>query len=128
MTTQTSVTEQHLTANRDHIAWLNDCTRWRSDHRRTLATLAKVEAAIFEQEAALETHAAEIHAHQMHLHEYMIAEYPEGTRDKEELEADHAAFAEKHEHARQAHQRLSKHHLNIVEETEKLLRLCESAM
>jgi hypothetical protein len=128
MTTQTKRTEEQMSANRDHIAWLKECTQWRSEHRQALAMLAKVQAAIFEQEAALETHAAQIRAHQMHLQEYTLAEYAEGTLDKEELEATHAEFAQKHVTSREVHERLRKHHLNIVDEVGKLLKRCGAAM
>jgi len=63
MVTQPAMTVEHS----DHGEWLEDCVRWRSQHRTTLATLAKAEAAILEQEAGLVRHAAELQSHEMHL-------------------------------------------------------------
>ncbi len=52
MTTRPKMTKEDEVAHREHMAWLDDCGRWRSEHRQTLATLAKVQAAIMQQEAA----------------------------------------------------------------------------
>ena len=52
MTTQPKMTSQDEAAHREHVAWLAECGRWRSGHRQTLAMLAKVQAAVMEQEAA----------------------------------------------------------------------------
>ena len=72
MTSPTKLTVEDKAAHRDHVAWLDDCGRWRSEHRQTLAALAKVQASIMEQEAALESHAANVQTHEMHLQKYSL--------------------------------------------------------
>ena len=64
----------------------------------------------------------------MHLQRYSLTEYEPEDRDYEFLEQEHGDFVRRHERARDAHARMKKHHLCILEETEKLLKLCESAM
>jgi hypothetical protein len=122
------MTEADRKAHREHMAWLDDCGRWRAEHRQTLAMLAKVQATIMEQEAGLETHAAQISAHDMHLQKYSLTAYEPGAPDYEFLDEEHARYADRHERAREAHERLKKHHVSILEEVKKLLGLCEAAM
>jgi hypothetical protein len=110
------------------MAWLNDCGRWRSEHRRTLATLARVEASIMEQEAALESHVALIRSHDMHLQQYGLTESRPGEPEYEVLDREDVKFHQKHPSVREAHERLKKHHISILSEVEQLLKMCESAM
>lgn len=128
MTTPSPLSEKNKAANHEHIDWLEDYSRWRSDHRQALAMLAKVAASVLEQEAALESHMAHVRLHEMHLQKYKLAEYVDGTPDYEQLEEEHSDWKQKHDLARQVHKRISKHHVNIADDVEKLLRLCESGM
>ena len=128
MTTPPIMTDKDRADHREHTAWLADCGHWRSEHRQTLATLAKVQANILEQESALESHAALVQSHEMHLQKYRLTGYEPGDADYELLEEEHADFLQTHEAAKAAHERLKKHHVSILGEVEKLLTLCESAM
>jgi hypothetical protein len=128
MTNPPIMTDKDREAHREHVAWLGDCGRWRSEHRQTLATLAQVQAAVMEQESALESHAAQIQSHDMHLQKYSLTEFEPGDADYELLEQEHADFVQKHEGVRESHERLRKHHSNIRGEVEKLLEMCVSAM
>jgi antirestriction protein len=111
---------------REHIAWLADYGRWRSEHRQALAMLAKVQAAILEREAALESQAAEIHAHELHLQDYEVVEYGPGSPDVDQLEAAHVEFERKHSQARELYEQTKKDHVNIVDEVQKLFQSCQS--
>ena len=128
MTTQPKITEKDIASLREHTAWLEDCGRWKSEHRQTLAILAKVQATIMEQEAALESFAATIQTHDMHLQRYSLTEYEPGDPDYEFLEQEHAEFIEKHERAKEAHARLKNHHVSLRIKAKEILSMCESAM
>jgi hypothetical protein len=123
---------QEHDAKRDHVAWLKDCGRWRSQHRQTLAMLAKVQAAILQHEAALESHVAEIHSHELHLQDYVAfeegIEYGPGSPDFAQLETAHDEFARRHEQAREMHTRIEACQVNVLAEVEKLLKACEGGM
>ena len=128
MITQPTMTEEHKSAFYEHHKWLEDCLRWRSEHRSTLATLAKIEAAILEQEASLVSHAGELQSHEMHLQWYKLDNCEPDSPDEVEMASEHNEFKKKHEQARDAHERIREHHFNIACEVDKLLELCESSM
>jgi hypothetical protein len=110
---------------------LEDCRRWRSEHRRALAALVEVQAAILRHEAALDAHVAEIESHQLHLQEYVAfevgLEYGPGSPDFARLDAAHTEFARKHRQAQQIHEHIEACHVNVVAEIEKLAKACDSA-
>lgn len=122
------MTTKDMTAHREHVAWLEECGEWRAEHRQSLATLARVQAAILQQEAALESHTAHIQSHEAFLQKYCSADDEPGTPEFEFLEQDRAKFAQRHERAKTAHQRLKSHHTAILSEVEKLLKMCELPM
>ncbi len=131
MTAQPTNSQEH-NAKHDHIEWLEDYGRWRSEHRQALAMLAKVQAAMLQHEAALETYGAQIQSHELHLQEYVAfeygLEYGPGSPDFEQLAAAHTEFTRKHEQTRQIHERITECHVNVVAEVEKLLKACEGGM
>jgi len=112
---------------REHAAWLEDYKRWREEHRQALGTLVKVQAAILERESALEREAAEVQAHQIEMADFLLLGSLEGPPDPEQQLAAHAEFAKKHEQAREMHARAKQQHVNVVEEIEKLLQVCQLA-
>ena len=52
---QPTVREEHQEAECEHAIWLEDIGRWRSEHRCAAALLAQAQAALLEQDAALES-------------------------------------------------------------------------
>lgn len=128
MANQPTVKTEEFEVHREHVSWLEECRGWRSEHRKALALLARVQATILEQEAALESHTAAIQAHEMHLQRYHLSQFAPDTADEAFLDEEHGEFTESHERARESHERLKKHHRDIVGEIEKLLKLCESPM
>jgi hypothetical protein len=128
MTTSAQMTPEDRTAHHEHIEWLDDCGRWRSEHRQTLAKLAQVQAAIMDQEAALEMHASRIESHDRHLQKYSLTQFDPGEPGYELLEQEHAQYAQKHETAKETHERIRNHHLSILSEIHELLKKCEAAM
>ncbi len=131
MSTTPKISQEHA-AKREHAAWLKDCGHWRSEHRRALAMLAKVQAAILQHEAELESHGAQIHSHELHLQDYVAfedgIEYGPGSPDFAQLANAHEVFTRQHEQARELHKRIEECHVNVLAEVEKLLKVCESVM
>lgn len=131
MTGQPTLSQEHSEA-RDHIGWLEDYARWRTEHREALAMLAKVQAAILQHEAAFETHAAQIESHESHLEEYVAfeygLEYGPGSPDFDQLATEHTEFARKHEQTRQIHEQIKECHVNVVAQVEKLAKACKCEM
>ena len=131
MTAQPTISPEQSTKP-DHVGWLEDYGRWRSEHRQALAMLARVQAAILQHEAALETHEARIQSHELHLQEYVAfeygLEYGPGSPDFEQLAAAHAGFAQQHKQTRQSHEWAKERHVNVVAQIEKLLKVCECGM
>jgi len=117
--------EQHE-AESEHVMWLEDIGRWRTEHRRAASMLAQVQAALLDQDAALEAHAETVRAHQLRMqrHEWEIAHRERGDSevDHDKPADSHQEFRAEHDRAREAHQRIKAHHDMV---TEEISRLCE---
>jgi hypothetical protein len=94
--------------------------------------LTKVQAAILQHEAALESHGEQIQSHACHLQDYVAfedgLEYGPGSPDFAELATAHEEFTRKHEQAREIHKRIETCHINVLAEVKKLLKACEGGM
>lgn len=121
------VISEEFKARRDHAAWLEDYGRWRREHLEALAMLAKVQAVILERESVLERQAAEIQSHELELQDYDLIGIGLCSPDPEKQIALNAEFARKHKRAREQYELTKKQHVNIVEEVEKLFRICQPA-
>jgi len=108
----------------DHRAWLEDYRRWRSEHRQALTMLVKVQAIILERDAVLESQAAEVESHELELQKYDQIGIEQFHPDPETQLSIHAEFTRKHERAREAYERTKSDHVNLVEEVEKLFKIC----
>lgn len=124
MTKQEKLTKE-AEARREHRVWLDDYGRWRAEHREALAMLAKVQEMILEREAAMEGQAAEVQAHELELQKYDLIGIESFTPDPEKQIAENAKFTQKHRCARDAYERTKKQHINVVEEIEKLFKVCQ---
>jgi hypothetical protein len=116
--------KEHHEAECEHVMWLEDIGRWRTEHRRAASMLAQVQAAFLDQDAALEAHAETVRAHESHLqrHERAIADELRGAdaADCERLAAEHQELEAKHVQAREAHQRIKAHHGMVTAEIRRL--------
>lgn len=116
--------EEHQDAECEHVMWLEDIGQWRSEHRRAAAMLAQTQAALLEQDAALESHAEIVRSHESYLqrHEWTIAA---GVRADSEppqdvLTTSHQTLQGEHDQAREAHQRIKEHHDMFMTEIRQL--------
>ena len=69
---------EHHEAECEHVMWLEDIGRRRSEHRRAAAMLAQAQVALLDCDAALEEHAEIVRAHDSRVqrHERAIAAGP----------------------------------------------------
>ncbi len=141
---------EHNRADYDHLMWLEDIGRWRTEHRRATASLTQARAALADAEAALESHAEAVQAHQSRVrhHAKVITARERASRDfepdellkqREELSAageidydaleqTHRELQKTHEQARKAHQRIREHHFHVTEEIARLLAKLNAPM
>lgn len=126
MTTQINISHEGE-ARQQHRAWLADYTRWRTEHRKALVLLNKVQAAILEREAAIEKNAAEIESHEAEMHDYDMIGIEPFSPDPAKQVSVHADFERRHEQARDNYQRTKQRHVDIVGEVEKLYKICQPA-
>jgi hypothetical protein len=118
--------QEHHQLECEHVVWLEDLLRWRTEHRRAAAMLAQVQAALLEHEAALEAHAETVRAHQSYVQrqEQATADPRQsgGEDDPTQSGEAHQHFHAEHDRARQAHRRIRAHHELV---TAEILRLAE---
>lgn len=119
------VRNDHLEDEAEHAIWLEEAVQWRDEHRRILAMLAKTQAAILEQDAALDSHLRQIHRHEMLRLRHELTADP---KQADELAATHRTLEEAHAQARQAHKRMADHHDNLRKLVEELTAETERAM
>jgi hypothetical protein len=109
----------------EHRQWLSENDLWRCDIgswqeelRRAVVGLKEIEAALKEHETALQTHAAAIRLREQELatHEHALAEYERGEAGAEllGLARTHKAEAAKHAQQRDAHERIKRHHHEVI--------------
>jgi len=118
----------HRTAHRDHAAWLEDLTRWRSEYRQALMDLARrvvPDLELENYESALARHEAAIHAHEdlLHSHEEAVGfSKRHGEGASEEYETVHAQLDSRHLRSLKTHRHLERTHLAILRAIEMLAR------
>ena len=86
--------------------------------------LAKVQAAILQNGAALDTLSAEIRSNDVHLRE--CDGIGVGSPCFDHMLAKHPELAHKHRRAREIHEQVKNRHVNVVGQIEELLKMCES--
>lgn len=118
-------TVTHATMHHDHRQWLSDNDMWRCDianwqqeFKKVAADLKQIEAALKEHEQALQVHAAAIRLREQELaaHEHALAEYERGETGAEliSLAQSHEKEARKHAQQCDAHERIKRHHHEVV--------------
>jgi len=124
--------QEHHEAECEHVMWLEDIGRWRSEHRRAAAMLAQAQVELLDCDAALEEHAEIVRAHESRVqrHERAIADEGRGVRkaDHDLLADRHQELRAKHDQAREAHQRIQAHHAMVTAEIERLSEKFHAAM
>jgi len=114
-------------ARREDAAWLEDVSRWQTEHDQVAAWLREVQAAWEQAEAALESHSRVIRAHEARLerHERAIREqWPIGGREThKQLAADHEKLRARHLQAQAVHEQLKKRHETVTAEIRELLKM-----
>jgi hypothetical protein len=124
--------------HQDHKKWLSDNNMWRCDisawqeeFKKAAAGLKQIESALREHEKALQTHAAAIRLREQELdaHEHALAEYERGEPGAELISLAKAHEKEAARHARQhdAHERIKKHHHEVITQLKLLYKaLCKA--
>lgn len=129
---QPKMHEEHHDAECEHVMWLEDIGRWRSEHRRAVAMLAQAQAALLEHEAALESHAENVRGHELHVqrHERALAAQQRAANaaSRDVLEDSHLELQNKHDQAREAHQRIKEHHHVVTAEIRRLSEKLSASM
>ena len=124
--------KEHHEAECEHVMWLEDIGRWRTEHRRAAGVLVHVHTALLDQDAALEAHAETVRAHELRVqrHEREIADHERGGSevDHNELAGWHQEFQAEHDRAREAHQRIKAHHDMVTAEITRLSEKLDAPM
>jgi hypothetical protein len=128
-------TQSRAEFHADHRHWMSDIRTWREDidewEKEQHQTLMDVEAAVSRHVAAIRAEADSLAAHEEEIasHEHLLADW-EGTEtlDSEvepRLAMDHQQATGRHEHLRQAHERMKRHHHRATARLMMVLRMLE---
>jgi len=127
-----STHEEHNEAGCEHAMWLEDIGRWRAEHRRAASMLAQAQAALLDQDAALEAHAETVRAHELrvqwHEREIAVQARDSGRLTNGTLVSSHHEYQVEHERAREAHRRIKEHHGIVTAEIRRLSKKLGAAM
>ncbi|MEX2113104.1 MAG: hypothetical protein WD845_07955 [Pirellulales bacterium] len=115
----------HGSMHQDHKQWLSDNDMWRLDIanwqaelREAESSLQDIEAAIKDHTTALQTHAASVRMREQALraHEHALAEYEQGETGAEliALVEIHRREAADHLQQTDAHERIKRHHHQVI--------------
>lgn len=118
-------TVTHATMHHDHRQWLSendmwrcDIANWQQEFKKVAADLKQIEAALKEHEQALQVHAAAIRLREQELatHEHALVEYERGEPGAQliSLARSHEKEAGKHAQQRDAHERIKRHHHEVL--------------
>ena len=118
-------TATHATMHQDHRQWLSDNKMWRCDiaawqqeFKTVTQELRQIETALKEHEQALQVHAAAIRLREQDLaaHEHALAEYERGEAGEQliPLARAHDQEAAKHVQQHEAHERIKRHHHEVL--------------
>ena len=124
--------EQHTKWQIEHDAWMADIDRWKRDLQQALSDLKEVEEMLYDSLDALEFHARRLWENQQRVraHEAILAEEArhDARKTDKEREAIHAEHAAQHERTMHAHERIRKHHNDVVAQIVRLLAQAGKAM
>lgn len=129
----------HGTMHRDHQTWLSendmwrcDIANWQEEQRQAVAALKEIESALKEHETSLQVHAAAIRLREQDLaaHEHALTEYERGESGAELIALAQAHQKESAKHAQQgdAHQRIKKHHHDVMGQVALLRKAVSKAL
>lgn len=132
-------TPSHATMHHDHRQWLSDNNMWRCDianwqqeFKKAAADRKQIEAALKEHEQALQVHAASIRLREQDLaaHEHALAEYEQGEAGAQliSLAQSHEKEARKHAQQRDAHERIKRHHHEVLAQINRLHKSIDSSL
>lgn len=93
--------KEHAAAHREHDEMLKQVGKWKIEHRKALAVLAQLQAAILEHEAELEELAEHAREHEDHIlhHDEEFHEHEKSgdAKGHQELAASHKKMLAEHE-------------------------------
>ncbi len=117
-TTYATMHSDHRQWSSDNDMWRCDISKWQEDLKRGIAELRKSEPGFREHETALRVHAAAIRLRGQELaeHEHSLAEYARGENEAKLsfLAKAHEKEAAKHLQQREAHERIKRHHRDLI--------------
>jgi predicted nucleic acid-binding Zn-ribbon protein len=124
--------EQHVKWQRDYETWSADIDQWKKELQGALTDLSEAESALHDSLNALDSHAETNWENQQQLkaHEAVVSEEArmgesKTDRDWSVIHRDHSS---QHERAIETHERIRKHHHEVVVEAVRLLNQVRSAM
>ena len=116
--------KEHHQAHEEHDAALARLGKWRVEHRRALAALASLQAAILEHDASLEELAEHARIHEDHIrhHEEEIHEHDAGGAGTahEKLAESHKKMLDDHKKFQQSLDHVEDDHDRLMAEIQKL--------
>jgi len=119
----------HEKAEAEHREWADQIAEARIEHRRALATLMKVQAAILEHDTELMEIQEEIRRHREHGHEHEteIAEHEGGNEDvpHDELTESHVKYQKQHAMMAKRMKAATHSHEELMEQIAELLETLE---
>lgn len=121
---QQIVTINDESMHHDHRQWESDVSMWRDDidiwqrgHQNALGEIRRIEERLVGHADALKSHVNQLDSHEANAleHEHAVAAECRGqTAPTPDSIADHAKEATAHQHLRDAHERIKKHHHQTV--------------
>ncbi|MGM0555333.1 MAG: hypothetical protein ACQEVA_03045 [Myxococcota bacterium] len=106
----------HTESQQDHAQWLGDISRWRVDHRKALALVARLQAKIYDLDSEMEAHAAAIRDHHLAIMQHKRA-LDEGDLTDDERKR----IIAKHREMNELHEDVEEHHKGLRDDHEELM-------
>jgi len=118
--------QQQRQAYAEHQKWSRQLAKWRIDHHRASAALARLQATIAEHEAVLVEIEQHIREHREHIlnHARAIARHKHGDESvpHDKLQGMHKRLQDRHGHIGKAVEKVSGHHERVMAAFKNLIK------
>ncbi len=125
--------QNHQDWQRECARWLADCEQWQTEYHTALETLDQISRSLQAHGRTLEDHASSTLAHNevIFSHGKEMQDYdPQSEYEScRELSASsHCTLAEQHINQRQTHERIEKHHQQMILQVGAMVQAIEEAL
>jgi predicted nucleic acid-binding Zn-ribbon protein len=126
------------TMHHDHRQWESDVSMWRDDieiwqqnHQNALKELNRIAERLTEHMTSLEAHVGQLDSHEANTlqHEHGVAaDFRQQNDPTAHSMSEHVKEATRHQHLRDAHERMKKHHHTVMAHIAMLKATLDSSL